>query len=88
MKPDTQTLLNYLKAINDYPFDAAKDQPLIIDLLVEFPNVDFAEELKRLKIWLSDTPPYPRLHYRLLLRTWIRNASKKSEREISPQTKG
>lgn len=77
MNPDTQMLLNHLKAIDGYPFDAAKDHPLIIDLLLEFPNVDFNEELKRLKIWLSDIPPFPRLHYRLLLRTWIRNASKK-----------
>ncbi|MCI0663495.1 MAG: hypothetical protein L0220_20730 [Acidobacteria bacterium] len=84
MNPDPQDLLNHLKSINGYPFDPVKDQPFIIDLLLEFPNVDFPEELKRLKIWLSDTMPYPRLHYRLLLRTWIRNASKKSKAETSP----
>ncbi len=87
MNPDPHELLSRLKAINGYPFDPDKDQPFLLDLLLEFPNVDFLEELKRLNIWLSDTPPYPRLHYRLLLRTWIRNASKKSVREISPEQK-
>jgi hypothetical protein len=83
MNPDPQALLNHLKAIDDYPFDAAKDQTLIIDLLLEFPNVDFPEELKRLQLWLSEVKHFGRLHYRLLLRTWIRNASRKPEREVS-----
>ena len=83
MNPDPQALLSHLKAIDGYPFDAAKDQTLIIDLLLEFPNVDFPEEIKRLKLWLSEIKPFGRLHYRLLLRTWIRNASRKSQREES-----
>lgn len=84
MNPDPQALLNHLKAIDGYPFDADKDQPLIIDLLLEFPKVDFLEEIKRLKLWLTEVKPFGRFHYRLLLRTWIRNASRKSEQQ--PET--
>jgi hypothetical protein len=75
MHLDTTILLDQLKLIDGYPFDPAKDQPFLIELLIEFPNVDFLEELKRLKLWITETKPFGRVHYRLLLRTWIRNAS-------------
>lgn len=82
------SLLEKLKTIEGYPFDILKDGPLISSLTSEFPNVDFDEELARLALWLSDLPPGPRIHYRLLLRKWIVNASRKTSPSTtsSPQT--
>lgn len=82
-----QTLLDRLKAIDGYPFDILKDAPLITSLATEFPEVDFNEELARLDLWLADLRPGVRIHYRLLLRKWIVNASRKtaSTKESAPQ---
>lgn len=85
MMLDPTILLHQLETIDGYPFDIDKDRRLLIELLIEFPNVEFLEELKRLKLWLSDVKPFGRLHYRLLLRTWIRNASRKSERKAEAE---
>jgi hypothetical protein len=75
---DITTLLDRLKSIDGYPFDILKDAPLITTLANEFPDVDFNEELARLGLWLSDIRPGPRIHYRLLLRKWIVNASRRT----------
>jgi hypothetical protein len=73
-----QKLLDLLEKIDNYPFDFSKDQPFLAELLDEFPNVDFYEELIRFRLWLSECRPYPMLRYRLLLRKWIQNASSKN----------
>jgi hypothetical protein len=73
---DITPLLDKLKSIEDYPFDILKDAPLMHSLASEFPNVDFNEELARLALWLSELRPGSRIHYRLLLRKWIVNASR------------
>jgi len=76
---ELSALLERLKSLDGYPFDPLKDAPLIESLLREFPDVDFAEELARLSIWLSDLAPSSRrIHHRLLLRKWIYTASKRS----------
>ena len=72
-----QILLDLLDKIDGYPYDPAKDLSFLTDLLAEFPHVNLHEELIRFRLWLSETPPYPRLRYRLLLRKWIQNASSK-----------
>lgn len=69
-------LLDRLKSIDGYPFDIHKDAPLINSLTAEFPDVDFNEELARMTLWLSELRPGSRIHYRLLLRKWIVNASR------------
>ena len=75
---EINVLLDRLKSIDGYPFDILKDAPLISALTSEFPHVDFDEELARMALWLSDLRPGGRIHYRLLLRKWIVNASRKS----------
>jgi len=70
-----EKLLALLEKIDGYPFDPAKDHSFVAELLDEFPEVDFQEELIRFRLWLSECRPYPRLHYRLVLRKWIKNAS-------------
>ena len=74
---ELSALLERLKSLDGYPFDPLKDAPLVESLMKEFPNVDFAEELARLSIWLSDISPSSRIHHRLLLRKWMYTASKK-----------
>jgi hypothetical protein len=71
-------LLECLRSIDCYPFEHAIDAPLIANLAVEFSNVDLHEEIQRFKLWLLEISPGPRIHYRLLLRKWIYNASKKT----------
>jgi len=72
-----QKLLESLRKIENYPFDPSKDHPFLDELIDEFPNVDFHEELIRFRLWLSECRPYPLLRYRLLLRKWIQNAASK-----------
>ena len=78
------SLLDRLKAIDGYPFDILKDAPLVTSLATEFPEVDFNEELARLDLWLADLRPGIRIHYRLLLRKWIVNASRKATTAKTP----
>jgi hypothetical protein len=83
-KEQLSALLDQLKSIDVYPFDPLKDVPLLSNLINEFPNVDFNEELHRLQLWLSDLAPGHRIHHRLLLRKWIYNASKKATPTLTP----
>jgi hypothetical protein len=73
--------LNLLKSIPGYPFNFEKDLPFIRDLLVDFPALDLAMEIKDWKTWLMDKRLKGKINYRSRLRRWVKNSIKYKEKD-------
>ncbi|MBW1928896.1 MAG: helix-turn-helix domain-containing protein [Deltaproteobacteria bacterium] len=66
--------LNLLKSIPGYPFNFEKDLSFLRDLLVDFPTLDFQEEIKAWKTWLLDKNLKGKINYRSRFRKWLQNS--------------
>jgi hypothetical protein len=66
-----RSYLHLLKSISAYPFDFQKDLAFIRDLLVDFPTLDLAKEIKDWKTWLLDNKLKGKINFRSRLRKWL-----------------
>jgi hypothetical protein len=73
--------LGLLKSVPGYPFNFEKDLPFIRDLLVDFPALDLAMEIKDWKTWLMDKRLKGKINYRSRLRRWVKNSIKYKEKD-------
>ena len=67
--------LSVLKDIPNWPYDYTKDLAQLRELVVDFPRLDLAAEVKRLRDYLKDKPLTPKGNPRLRLRNWCEKAS-------------
>jgi len=73
--------LKLLKSIPGYPFNFEKDLPFIRDLLVDFPSLNLAMEIRDWKTWLMDKRLTGRINYRSRLRRWVKNSIRYKEKD-------
>jgi hypothetical protein len=72
-------ILNILKGVKGYRFDYSKDLEFLRKLMVDFPQVDIGEEIKKWEVWLYDHPLTKKSNPRSQIRNWMKNAVKFSE---------
>jgi hypothetical protein len=74
-----------LKAVDDYPFDYAKDLKCIRALAVDFPDVDVWLTAKDWATYKLDHPLEKKSNPRSQLRTWFKNEKKFAKQRDKPR---
>lgn len=73
---EERKMLNELRKIENYPITYLKDLALIRRLLIDYPDVNLLEEIKRFAIYKLDKPLKKNSNARSQLHNWVKNASK------------
>ena len=67
-------ILNLLSKVKDYPFSEKKDREFIKGLMVDFPDLDALEEIKKKCAWWLSNPILKKSNPHLQLRNWFLKA--------------
>lgn len=67
-------ILSTLKGIKGYSFCYSKDLEFLRKIIVDFPQVDIHEEIKKWETWLFDHPLKKTSNPRSQIRNWLKNA--------------
>jgi len=87
LNEEEKLILKTLKEIPNYPFDYDKDLKNIRELMIDYPKVDMAEEVKKYATWLLDAPLKPNSRPRSQLRNWCSNVKQYQAKNKSLTTK-
>jgi hypothetical protein len=74
MSNATEDMLNYLRHLPSYPFDATMDAAFVQELVDDFPEIDVLEETKAFRWYYDNEPASKMRQVRLGLRRWILRA--------------
>ena len=73
--PKLDQLLGYLSVEFDgYSFQEDKDRKYFSRLILEFHDLDIAEELKQFHAWSLDQPESKKIYYRSRFRSWLKTS--------------
>ena len=79
MKPTSNpgfAILDYLEhELPGYRFETHIDMPFVIELLVDFPEIDVLEEIKTFR-WYHNNEPLSETAQRVSIRRWIARAAR------------
>lgn len=73
---DERDILKTLKGIEGYPLDYKTDLEYIRQLLVDFPQINIREEIRKFATYKLDKPLKKKSNPRLQIRNWMTNAEK------------
>lgn len=69
-------ILSYLERdLPNYPFDARLDAPFVREILTDYPGLDVLEEIKMLRWYYNNRPPFDR-QPRAYVRRWMARAAR------------
>lgn len=74
LKPIERKVLRELRNIRGYPLDVEKDLSFVRSLLIDFPELDLLEEVKRFSVYKLDKPFKANANPRSQLRNWCKKA--------------
>lgn len=80
---EERRMLYELEQIENYPVQYVKDLQYLRKLMVEYPDVNMLEEVKKFAAHKLDKPFKKRSNPRLALRNWIRMASERREKHAN-----
>ena len=69
-----EDVMNYLRKLPSYPFDAKMDAAFVQERVDDFPGIDILEETKAFRWYYDNEPASKMRQVRLGLRRWIRRA--------------
>ena len=72
-------ILSILKGVKGYTYCYSKDLEFLRKIVVDFPQVDIQEEIKKWETWLFDHPLKKTSNPRSQIRNWLKNAVRFSE---------
>jgi len=72
-------ILSILKGVKGYTYCYSKDLEFLRKIVVDFPQVDILEEIKKWETWLFDHPLKKTSNPRSQIRNWLKNAVRFSE---------
>lgn len=71
---EDEYILNLLSKVKDYPFNKKRDREFIKGLIVDFPDLDALEEIKKKCAWWLSKPLLKKSNPHLQLRNWFLKA--------------